>query len=392
MMTLVAGIGLTACGPSSGTPKPSPTSVPSTAKPAAAQSPAGTWNTAYTSSPATFFGQYTITESGGTYTLTTKTALTPPYLNCSLPPGTEEGTFTAVGPTTYAGNGKLWTQGTCTYGYMSPIELRFSGNELILQYSNGGGPLSFTLTRVGTTPPSAPATTPAQATTPSTQAGQAGTLPTVSGVSNVAEIPQVRPNSILLFADGSFSLDGITWSSWTTSSATGTGTLYSSNGNPSMATGTKSNIPVSIALSAPSGGSNPYFTRMVVTDSSGRTDTFSATYKQQMIGQTSGITANGSGSLPSPSSVAAGAPGGYTACGTGTGDNEVYAGANTSCSFAISVEEAYSATGSAMPSSGSRSVTAYSSVTGQSYTMNCANTGQRIICTGGNNASVAFQF
>ena len=61
----------------------------------------------------------------------------------------------------------------------------------------------------------------------------------------------MRPSTILLFADGSFALEKITWSSWTATGASGSGTLYVSNGNPSMATGAKSYIPVSIVLSAP---------------------------------------------------------------------------------------------------------------------------------------------
>ncbi len=178
-LALAAGLSLAACSTSTPTATPTHAPAPATSAPAttpaptpaAAASPVGTWNVAYTSSPTATFGQYSITQSGGTYTLTTKTALRPPYLNCALPPNTEEGTFTAVGPTTFAGNGKLWTTGTCTYGYMSPIELRFSGgNELILQYSNGGGPLSFTLTRVGSSvspSPASVATAPPVATAPS---------------------------------------------------------------------------------------------------------------------------------------------------------------------------------------------------------------------------------
>ncbi len=166
-------LGIAACGGSN----PAVPAARSSATVPAAQSPVGTWNVAYTSSPADIFGQYVITQSGGTYTLTVKVKLSPPYLNCTLPNGTEEGTFEAAGPTSFAGNGKLWTQDTCTYAYMSPIALRFSGgNELVMQYSDGGGPESFTLTRVGTTPPSTPAQTTTPAVAPSTAPAQ--TVPT----------------------------------------------------------------------------------------------------------------------------------------------------------------------------------------------------------------------
>ena len=154
-----------------------------------------------------------------------------------------------------------------------------------------------------------------------------------------------------------------------------------------MATGAKTNIPVSIALSAPTSGSKPYYTAMTVTDSAGRTDTFTTTYLDEMTETSSGITSAGT----APSAPASSAPSGYTACGTGTGVSEVYAGPNTSCGFAISVEETYHATGTAMPKSGSRSINVYSSVTGQSYTMECSGS-SLVTCTGGNDASVEFDF
>ena len=62
-----------------------------------------------------------------------------------------------------------------------------------------------------------------------------------------------------------------------------------------------------------------------------------------------------------------------TNCGGG-----VYAGADTSCSFALNVAADYTGTGPDY---------AYSPVTGLSYTMNCYDSNP-IICTGGNNALV----
>ena len=62
-----------------------------------------------------------------------------------------------------------------------------------------------------------------------------------------------------------------------------------------------------------------------------------------------------------------------TDCGGG-----VYAGADTSCPFALDVAANYSGTGPDY---------AYSPMTGLSYTMNCSDSNP-IICTGGNNALV----
>ena len=67
------------------------------------------------------------------------------------------------------------------------------------------------------------------------------------------------------------------------------------------------------------------------------------------------------------------APAGLTNCGGG-----VYAGAGTSCPFALNVAANYTGTGLDF---------AYSPVTGLSYTMNCSDS-NLIICTGGNNALV----
>jgi hypothetical protein len=68
-------------------------------------------------------------------------------------------------------------------------------------------------------------------------------------------------------------------------------------------------------------------------------------------------------------------------CGDG-----VYAGPNTSCSFANNVRQAwYDAPGM------TNSVTVYSPTTGRDYEMNCAPTGVAISCSGGNDASMTFQ-
>jgi hypothetical protein len=67
---------------------------------------------------------------------------------------------------------------------------------------------------------------------------------------------------------------------------------------------------------------------------------------------------------------------------TGTCGNGLSVGPSTSCAFAVSVRDAYASSGSAV-------VRAYSSTTGQSYTMYCTGTSPHV-CTGGNNAAVYF--
>ena len=90
------------------------------------------------------------------------------------------------------------------------------------------------------------------------------------------------------------------------------------------------------------------------------------------------IAGGGSSSSGSGSSTAA-APRGNS-CGDG-----VYAGPNTSCTFALMVRDAYwEAPGS------TASVRVYSPVTDETYTMNCRPSGSGITCAGGNNASVTF--
>ncbi len=68
--------------------------------------------------------------------------------------------------------------------------------------------------------------------------------------------------------------------------------------------------------------------------------------------------------------------------GTSSCGNEVSAGPNTTCPFALNVVDAYRG-------STSNVVDVYSPVTGKTYTMTCSS-GSPHVCTGGNNASVYF--
>jgi outer membrane biosynthesis protein TonB len=72
-----------------------------------------------------------------------------------------------------------------------------------------------------------------------------------------------------------------------------------------------------------------------------------------------------------------------TACGTGTQGEEVYAGADTSCPFALNVESDYWAAPGLQ-------FEAYSPVTNQTYLMNASPGVNSISVTGGNGALVTF--
>lgn len=109
-------------------------------------------------------------------------------------------------------------------------------------------------------------------TAPKPTPTQAAALPTVP--TNWAITPPdyaVEPSEINTSADGTGDISGISWSSWTADSAEGSGTINLDNGVPNMAQGTRVNVPVSIALSAPVNGS---FTAMTATDQAGNEDTY----------------------------------------------------------------------------------------------------------------------
>ncbi len=123
---------------------------------------------------------------------------------------------------------------------------------------------SANLKPVATTPAAAPAPIPGAA------------LPTVSTNSAIDGAQAVEPSMIDLSADGNGDLNGLTWSSWTAYSAAGSGSFNVNNCQPNCAQGTTVDVRVSVALSAPTSGSSPYFTAMTLTDSSGNTNTYAA--------------------------------------------------------------------------------------------------------------------
>ena len=164
-----------------------PASVATT--PAAAASPVGTWNVAYTSAPTSILGQYSFAEDGGFYYMTTKTVLRVPDGNCSLPAGTEIGTFSASGDIgNYSGTENLYEPGTCAFaGTTAALTATVSGNTIMLLVP---GQQSVTLTRAG----SAASSPVASAPVPSTDcvvpdvigAGLNGHIAAAAAVNNVA--------------------------------------------------------------------------------------------------------------------------------------------------------------------------------------------------------------
>ena len=76
-------------------------------------------------------------------------------------------------------------------------------------------------------------------------------------------------------------------------------------------------------------------------------------------------------------SASGGSPSGMTACADG-----VSAGPNTTCAFAMNVAGEYGS------NPGATTISAYSPVTGENYTMTCSAYSAGHVCTGGNGASV----
>jgi hypothetical protein len=91
---------------------------------------------------------------------------------------------------------------------------------------------------------------------------------------NPPEQDAVRPARIGLHEDGNGTLQGLSWSSWTANSASGTGYINLDNGIPNMVQGTTVDVSVSVTLSNPTSSDHPVFTRMTVTDGKGNSNTY----------------------------------------------------------------------------------------------------------------------
>lgn len=181
---------LSACSSSSPPATAPQATTPTTVAPTTAATPAatltssatpvGTWSAVSTSDPADVYGQYSIIESDGQYILTTSTALKLAGglpNGCSLPPGTQEATFSASstdggGGAIYQGTEKYWYVNTCGYSNTNPATLgMLSADKMVLAGA-------VTLIRISSTPVSvpaassaAPATAAPVTTIPATAAG-----------------------------------------------------------------------------------------------------------------------------------------------------------------------------------------------------------------------------
>lgn len=212
---------------------------------------------------------------------------------------------------------------------------------------------AHTVTAKPATANPAPAKTTPAAAAPAAAAARA--ILSVRGYSGTS------PGQVDFSGDASYIVTNITWS-WGASEASGTGTSDIQGCDPSCATGSETPYTDTIVLSDVQGGQ---FTRV----SSTRDGTVTAGSTSLILGAEQ-ISGNSSSSVPAPAT-----PSGID-CGDG-----VYAGPNTSCSFAANVAQNYTGPGADYASS---------PVTGQDYTMNCTESSGTVTCTGGNNASVQF--
>ncbi len=95
--------------------------------------------------------------------------------------------------------------------------------------------------------------------------------------------------------------------------------------------------------------------------------------------------------VPTPVYAAPAPAPALTACGTGSQGEEVYANQDTSCPFALNVEQDY-ANGGYWYQPGTAQFYSDSPVTGQSYLMTSSSTGNPVVVTGGSNALVQFNY
>jgi hypothetical protein len=177
LAALAASITLAACGGSSH-PATTPVAVAShTAVPASSAaavattptdaSPVGTWNVAYSTNLTDVLGQFSITQDGGFYYITTQTAWRLPDGNCSVPVDKSEGTFSSSGSVAFEGTASVWEPTTCAFAYSSPFTVAMpSSNTMTLDITNAT-PTAFTLTRVGSVSSAAPSSAAAVAPSPS---------------------------------------------------------------------------------------------------------------------------------------------------------------------------------------------------------------------------------
>lgn len=133
--------------------------------------------------------------------------------------------------------------------------------------SETGRPLS-----VPSTSTSASTTTATDTTSTTSEPEQAESV-----VLNCKHEPEVRPAEIVFFCgDGNGYVNDISWNSWETETASGSGTLNMNDCTPSCAGGTFVRTPVTIDISDPIGADN-HFTLATVTYPDGSTKTYQLT-------------------------------------------------------------------------------------------------------------------
>jgi hypothetical protein len=107
-----------------------------------------------------------------------------------------------------------------------------------------------------------PAGAAAPVTTPSPRPSQPPVLPALYSCEGKALTRAT--DYVLTCADAGMSLEGLTWSSWTATQASGTGQLRQNDCTPSCAGGTFHYSPVKVIASEPV-GSPPYFQQLDIT-------------------------------------------------------------------------------------------------------------------------------
>ncbi|QIS21524.1 hypothetical protein [Nocardia terpenica] len=104
--------------------------------------------------------------------------------------------------------------------------------------------------------------------------GSASSTSSAAGSAHVRDCRsqlQARPSEIVLTcADANHSVSDITWESWTSDSAQGSGTENKNTCEPSCAEGQHLSAPVTIRLSNPADG---VFTQLEITQHDGKSET-----------------------------------------------------------------------------------------------------------------------
>ena len=111
-------------------------------------------------------------------------------------------------------------------------------------------PTHRVVTDAATTPGSSQSATGKAEPSPVT----AAPLPPTAAACTPGAKPQERPTSIDIGCDGHIAISGVTWSSWGTSTGSGSGTLAVNDCQPTCASGTTKTVPAFVVVSNPMNG------------------------------------------------------------------------------------------------------------------------------------------